>query len=86
MKNIFIMDRIQLFSILFSLFVFYFIFWLVKHKKFKEEYSILWFATSLVFLSERRPCSSHPGMRVRAAKTVNNNADNVIIFISIFLT
>ena len=50
MTNIFIMDRIQLFSILFSLFVFYFIFWLVKHKKFKEEYSILWFATSLVFL------------------------------------
>ena len=50
MKNLFIFDRIQFFSILFSLFIFLFIFWLVKHKKFKEEYSILWFATSLVFL------------------------------------
>jgi len=43
-------DRIQVFSIIFSCFVFLFVFWLVKHKKFKEEYSILWFATSLVFL------------------------------------
>ena len=43
-------DRIQFFSILFSLFIFFFIFWLVKHKKVKEEYSLLWFATALVFL------------------------------------
>ena len=50
MPDIFVFDRIQFFSILFSLFVLFFIFWLVKHRKFKEEYSILWFATSLVFL------------------------------------
>jgi len=43
-------DRIQFFSIIFSVSVFLFIFWLVKYKKVKEEYSILWFATSLVFL------------------------------------
>ncbi len=43
-------DRIQFFSILFSLAVFATIFLLVKHRKVKEEYSILWFATALVFL------------------------------------
>ena len=43
-------DRIQIISILFSLSVFAFIFWLVKNKKVKEEYSLLWFATALVFL------------------------------------
>ena len=47
---LFFADRIQVFSIIFSCFVFLFVFWLVKHKKFKEEYSILWFATSFVFL------------------------------------
>jgi len=46
----FFTDRIQVFSIIFSVAVFLFIFWLVKHRKFREEYSILWFATSLVFL------------------------------------
>ncbi|HKI51346.1 MAG TPA: DUF2304 family protein [Geothermobacteraceae bacterium] len=50
MPDYFIIDRIQFFSILFSGFIFWFIFWLVKHKKVKEEYSLLWFATSLVFL------------------------------------
>jgi len=50
MTKLLAMDRIQFFSILFSLFIFFFIFWLVKQRKFKEEYSILWFATSLVFL------------------------------------
>jgi len=44
------MDRIQLISIFFSLAVFATIFLLVKHRKVKEEYSILWFATALVFL------------------------------------
>ena len=43
-------DRIQLFSILFSLAVFIVIFLLVKQRKVKEEYSILWFATAVVFL------------------------------------
>jgi len=48
--DMFVIDRIQLFSILFSLAVFAAIFWLVKRRKVKEEYSILWFATALVFL------------------------------------
>jgi hypothetical protein len=47
---LFVFDRIQLFSIIFSLVVFAAIFWLVKRRKVKEEYSILWFATALVFL------------------------------------
>jgi hypothetical protein len=50
MQEFFPIDRIQFFSILFSCFIFFFIFWLVKHKKVKEEYSLLWFATALVFL------------------------------------
>jgi hypothetical protein len=50
MADIFTFDRIQFFSIIFSLTVFAAIFWLVKRRKVKEEYSILWFATSLVFL------------------------------------
>jgi hypothetical protein len=43
-------DRIQIFSILFSLAVFLVIFSLVKRRRVKEEYSILWFATSLAFI------------------------------------
>jgi len=50
MPSIMPFDRIQFFSIVFSLAVFAGIFWLVKRRKVKEEYSILWFATSLVFL------------------------------------
>lgn len=50
MPEWFSMDRIQFFSIVFSLVVFSAIFWLVKRRKVKEEYSILWFATALVFL------------------------------------
>jgi hypothetical protein len=42
-------NRIQIFSIAFSLAIFFFIFSLVKNKRIKEEYSILWFAMSLVF-------------------------------------
>ena len=42
-------DRIQVFSIAFSLAIFFFIFSLVKNKRIKEEYSILWFVMSLVF-------------------------------------
>ncbi len=47
---LFFTDRIQFISISFSLAVFAFIFWLVKNKKVKEEYSLLWFATALAFL------------------------------------
>ena len=50
MPEVFTMDRIQFISILFSLAILATIFLLVKHRKVKEEYSILWFATALVFL------------------------------------
>ena len=50
MQGFFLVDRIQLVSILFSLAVFATIFLLVKNRKVKEEYSILWFATAVVFL------------------------------------
>ncbi len=50
MLDMLFIDRIQFFSILFSVAVFATIFWLVKSRKVKEEYSILWFATALVFL------------------------------------
>jgi hypothetical protein len=50
MPNLFAIDRIQFFSILFSLFIFFFIFGLVKNRRIKEEYSILWFAMSLFLL------------------------------------
>lgn len=49
----FVFDRIQVFSILFSLFILVFIFGLVKNKRIREDYSILWFAMSafLLYLS-----------------------------------
>jgi hypothetical protein len=50
MPNFFAIDRIQFFSILFSLFIFSFIFSLVKNRRIKEEYSILWFAMSFFLL------------------------------------
>jgi len=50
MQNFFAIDRIQFFSILFSFFIFFFIFSLVKNRRVKEEYSILWFAMSLFLL------------------------------------
>lgn len=43
-------DRIQFFSIIFSLIIFFFIFGLVKNRRVKEEYSILWFAMSIFLL------------------------------------
>src|SRR5512139_3277380 len=46
----FLIDRIQLFSIIFSLTIFWFIFSLVKNRRIKEEYSILWFAMSVFLL------------------------------------
>jgi hypothetical protein len=46
----FTFDRIQIFSIIFSLAIFCFIFGLVKNRRIKEEYSILWFAMSLFLL------------------------------------
>lgn len=50
MPAMFTFDRIQLFSIIFSLTIFLFIFGLVKNRRIKEEYSILWFAMSLFLL------------------------------------
>ena len=44
------MEKIQFFSILFSLFILFFIFRLVKNRRIREEYSILWFAMGLFFL------------------------------------
>jgi hypothetical protein len=46
----FFVDKIQVFSIIFSLFIFFFIFSLVKNKRIREEYSLLWFALSLFLL------------------------------------
>lgn len=43
-------DRIQFFSIAFSLFILFFIFNLVKNRRMREEYSLLWFAMSLFLL------------------------------------
>ncbi len=50
MPETFIIDRIQVVSIIFSLSIFLFIFGLVRHRRIKEEYSILWFAMSLLLL------------------------------------
>lgn len=50
MPHPFVFDRIQFFSILFSLAIFLFIFSLVKNKRIREEYSILWFAMSVFLL------------------------------------
>ena len=50
MTDAFVFDRIQFFSIIFSLFIFFFIFSLVKNRRVKEEYSILWFAMSFFLL------------------------------------
>lgn len=46
----FVFDKIQILSIGFSLFVFVFIFSLVKNRRIREDYSILWFALSLFLL------------------------------------
>lgn len=43
-------DRVQFFGILFSIAIFWIIFSFVKHRRIKEEYSLLWLALSLVFL------------------------------------
>lgn len=50
MLETFSVDKIQFFSILFSLFIFAFIFSLVKNRRIREEYSILWFALSFFLL------------------------------------
>lgn len=50
MTELFVFDRIQIFSLIFSLFLLAFIFGLVKHRRIREEYSILWFAMSLFLL------------------------------------
>jgi len=46
----FAVDKIQIFSVIFTLFIFFFIFGLVKNKRIKEEYSLLWFAMSFFLL------------------------------------
>ncbi|RPI70240.1 MAG: DUF2304 family protein, partial [Geobacteraceae bacterium] len=53
MPSLFPVDRIQFFSIVFSVSIFLFIFGLVKNRRIKEEYSLLWFAMSgfLLYLS-----------------------------------
>lgn len=50
MSDIIPFDRVQLFGILFSFAIFWFIITLVKHRRIKEEYSLLWLALSLVFI------------------------------------
>lgn len=45
-----ISNRIQFFSVTSSLFLFAFVFRLVKRKKLKEEYSLLWLGFGLVFI------------------------------------
>lgn len=50
MLSSFAFDRVQFFSILFSLFIFFFIFSLVKKRRMREEYSLLWFVMSLFLL------------------------------------
>lgn len=45
-----VIDRIQIVSIIFSLMIFFFIFSLVKNRRMKEEYSLLWFIMSLILL------------------------------------
>lgn len=48
--NLLVFDRIQVVSLLFSLFIFLFIFNLVKNKRIREEYSLLWFTMSIFLL------------------------------------
>lgn len=50
MSHVSVLDRVQLFGILFSIAIFWIIFSLVKHRRIKEEYSLLWLGLSLVFL------------------------------------
>lgn len=50
MANLFVFDRVQIFSLLFSLSILVFIFGLVKRRRIREEYSILWFAMSFFLL------------------------------------
>ncbi len=45
-----VFDRIQIFALCFSLALFMFIFSLVKNRRIREEYSLLWFALSLFLL------------------------------------
>jgi len=64
-------DRIQFFSIIFSLFIFFFIFRLVKNRRIREEYSILWFAMSffLIYMSLDRRAIDRLGEMVGVAYT-----------------
>lgn len=50
MPGPFVFDRIQIVAIIFSLFIFCIIFSLLKNKRIREEYSLLWFVMSLFLL------------------------------------
>lgn len=50
MIDILPIDRIQFFGIIFSIAIFWFIISLIKHRRIKEEYSLLWLALSLAFI------------------------------------
>jgi hypothetical protein len=69
MTSLFGFDRIQFFSIMFSLFIFIFIFGLVQNRRIKEEYSILWFAMSLflIYMSFDRHAIDRLGAMVGVA-------------------
>jgi hypothetical protein len=45
------MEKMQIISLLFSILILYTIFEMVRKKKIKEEYSILWFLMGLVFIA-----------------------------------
>lgn len=45
-----VFEKIQFFSLVFSVVTFVFIFGLVKHRRIKEEYSLLWFGMSIFFI------------------------------------
>lgn len=49
-SNFVFIDKVQIFAILFSLSMFFFIFRLVKNKRIREDYSILWFAMGIFLL------------------------------------
>ena len=44
------MIKMQIISLVFSVFILYIIFEMVRKKKIKEEYSILWFGIGFIFL------------------------------------
>ena len=49
--NVLVTHRIQIFSIIGSLLLFLFVLRLVKRKKLKEEYSLLWLGFGVIFIA-----------------------------------